>query len=238
MIHLYQGPRAWGLPNVSQFSVKVETYLRLAEIPYEAISTDPRRAPKGKLPWIEHDGRAIGDSGLILEHLKARFGDPLDAHLTAAERARGHLVRRMLEESTYFVSLYARWMEDENFAQVSRVLFAALPAPVRLIAPPLVRKRVKSALLAQGYGRHRPEEVYALGLRDLEALAEVLADAPFLLGERPTSYDCTVYAALAGLIVPPLPSPLQAAARAEPRFGAYVERMQSRAWAGWRPEQG
>ena len=44
-------------------------------IPYESVAdATPFRGPKGMLPWIEHDGRTIGDSGFIIECLEQRFG--------------------------------------------------------------------------------------------------------------------------------------------------------------------
>ena len=49
MIKLYQFPAAWGLPNPSPYCMKLEVYMRLAEIPYEIVTWhDPRKAPKGK----------------------------------------------------------------------------------------------------------------------------------------------------------------------------------------------
>ena len=62
-VKLYQFPPAWGLPNPSPFCMKLEVFLRLAEIPYEVVTwPDPRKAPKGKLPFIEHEGTRIADS--------------------------------------------------------------------------------------------------------------------------------------------------------------------------------
>ena len=53
MIKLYQFKPAFGLPNASPFCMKLETYLRMAQLPFVApkISLgDIGRAPKGKLP--------------------------------------------------------------------------------------------------------------------------------------------------------------------------------------------
>ena len=41
---LYQPKRAFGLPNPSAFCVKLETYLRMADIPYEVAAGDPHGA--------------------------------------------------------------------------------------------------------------------------------------------------------------------------------------------------
>jgi len=85
---VHQIPSAWGLPSVGPFCLKLETYLRMVEIPYQsAIDATPFRGPKGKLPWIEHEEKKIGDSGLIIEYLESRFGCDADARLSGPERS-------------------------------------------------------------------------------------------------------------------------------------------------------
>lgn len=76
MIKLYQLARTWGIPNLSHFCVKVETYLRINKLTYEVVETLPLKAPRGKLPYIEDGGSKISDSRLILNYLKATYGDP------------------------------------------------------------------------------------------------------------------------------------------------------------------
>src|SRR6185295_19040355 len=70
MIKLHQGQRWRKLPNMSPPCVKLETWLRMAEIPYEMAPPDLAEAPKGKVPFIEDAGVKMGDSTLIVEHLK------------------------------------------------------------------------------------------------------------------------------------------------------------------------
>ena len=71
MITLYQFSPVWGLPNTSPFCLKVETYLRMTEVPYEIkFVMDPRKSPKGKLPVIKMNGETIPDSELIIDYLK------------------------------------------------------------------------------------------------------------------------------------------------------------------------
>ena len=56
-IKLFQFPRQFAIPNVSPFCCKMETWLRIAGIPYEVVDTpNPRSAPKGKMPFIEDGG--------------------------------------------------------------------------------------------------------------------------------------------------------------------------------------
>jgi glutathione S-transferase len=88
-IKLFQFPRMFGIPNVSPFCCKLETWLRIARVPYEVVDTpDPRKGPKGKLPFIEDAGVRIADTSLIVDHLvKTRGVDP-DAPQRLATRDR------------------------------------------------------------------------------------------------------------------------------------------------------
>ena len=88
MIKLHQPRRAFGLPNPSAFCVKLETYLRMADISYELVYGEPREGPKGKIPWIDDDGYLLGDTTFIIDYLKKTYGDPLDARLSRKERVR------------------------------------------------------------------------------------------------------------------------------------------------------
>lgn len=172
MIRLYQFAPALGLPNPSPFCMKLETYLRLAGLPYESVYIDnPRRGPKGKLPFIEHLGRRIADSGFIIEYLKSQFGDPLDQELTGEQRALGHALRRMIEEGLYWVAVYARWADESGWRHTREAFFSGMPFPLGRFVPSLVRRGMTRALFMQGTGRHPPGEVYALGAADLAALA-------------------------------------------------------------------
>src|SRR5262249_50946689 len=94
-IKLFQFPRMFAVPNLSPFCCKLATWLRIARIPYESVPTpDPRKDPKGKLPFIEDAGVRIADTSIIVDSLvKTRGVDP-DARLDAAQRATALLVQR------------------------------------------------------------------------------------------------------------------------------------------------
>ena len=231
MIKLYKFGPAWGLPDPSPFCLKVETYLRMAGLDYEAVAGSVLKAPKKKLPYLEDGGETVADSGFILDHLRRRYGDPLDARLTPAQHALALAVRRLLEEHLYWVALYSRWLEDDNWAQVRPLFFSGLPWPLRALVAERVRVQTRRALYAQGLGRHNRAEVYRLGADDLAALAALLGEHDYLLGEAPTSVDATLYGFLANLLVPPLESPLRDAARAHANLAAYTERMRARYYA-------
>ena len=228
LIKLYQPRRAFGLPNPSAFCVKLETYFRMADIPNELEFGDPRQAPKGKVPWIDDTGHLLGDSSFIIDYLKGRFGDPLDSALSGKERAMGHAIQRMLEESLYFVSSYSKWVEDEGFAIYSAELFAGMPEEQLKYIPDMVRKRAIEKLSAQGVGRHSRDEVYEIGLRDVDSFGRLLSEADFLFGDEPTSFDACAFGVVGNLKNGPFPSPVRDAIHGSAKICGYIDRITAR----------
>jgi glutathione S-transferase len=236
VITVYKFASAWGQPDLSPFVFKLETYLRMAGIEYKGVPGDPRKSPKKKLPYIEHDGRTLGDSAFIIEHLKSSFGDTLDAALTPRERALATAVQAMLEEQLYFVILYQRWQDDRGWEAYSPALrdylaSAGIPRPLRGLVLAAARRATLKALHGQGTGRHTPAEVDAIGKRIITAVADSMGDGPFFLGPQPASIDATVYPFLTGIMETPVPSNVKTHAESLPALRAYADRMKARYWS-------
>jgi glutathione S-transferase len=222
MLTLHQFPAGFGVPNGSPFCMKLECFLRLTGIPYRtALLRDPAEAPKGKGPFIEDEGQKLGDSALIIAHLIRTRGIDSDAGLTPVERAAARAIGIMLEEHLYFALLYSRWIEEAGWPVVRDTYLAPLPPA----AQDAVRERVRTRLRAQGMGLHTPEEIYALGTADIEALAAWLGHKPYLMGETPTTVDCIALGFTANLLAAAFATPLTAAARRQPNLVDYNERM-------------
>jgi glutathione S-transferase len=229
MIKLYQFAPAFGLPNASPFCMKVETYLRMAGLPYECPrGADVRKAPKGKLPYIEDCDARVADSTFIIDYLQQKYGDRLDAHLAPRERAQALAVQRLIEENLYWAAIYSRWVEDAGFTVTREVFFSRMPEPLKLIVPHVARRAVRRELHGHGMGRHSREEIYRIGCRDVAALAQLLGDQPFFMGDKPTTLDATAYAFVANLLWVPLASPLLEEAQRHANLQAYCERMKAR----------
>lgn len=218
--------RLWGLPNPSPFCMKVETWLRMAGIPYEhrALQAPPRSRTR-KVPYIERpDGTLLSDSARIIRVLGAEHGVDLDASLSPAERSASLFARRALEEHYYFAAVYDRWVDPGGWARAGRDYFATIPMPLRLVLPPVIRRQVRRDLWGQGLSRLEPEERARRAEEDLDALAELLGDAERFFG-RPTTLDATAFAFLSNMIHAPIDGPAHRAARARPRLVAYEQRM-------------
>jgi glutathione S-transferase len=234
MITLYQYIAAWGLPDISPFVTKVDCYLRMTGLPYERVrfpASELEQTPKGKLPMIEDKGRRVADSGFVVDYLKATYGDPLDAHVPARDRAIGTALRRMMEEGLYWSAIiHTRWQDDANFAVYQPVLSAMidLPAAQRERAVHQFRHQILVEFHEQGMGRHSAEENYELAKADLTALADYLGDQPYFLGEQPTSLDATAYAWLVHIMHVPFQGPVKQYAQSRANLVTYCRRMQER----------
>jgi len=227
-ITLYQFPTAFGLPNASPFCMKVETYLRMAGIAYACrYGMYQLLAPKKKLPYIDDDGRIVADSHLIIDYLKSTYGDRLDAALPPAQRAQGTAILRVLEDSLYWVLLYARWIDELGWPLTRQAFFGAMPAPLRAFIPRMARRSLAQQLHAQGIGRHQPEEIYDIGAADIAALSLLLGERSYFLGAEPSSVDAAGYAFLANILDVPLDVPLRQAARSHANLPAYCARMRA-----------
>ena len=222
-------PGAWGLPSVSPFCLKLDAWLRLAGIPHtNVVDATPFGAPKGKLPYIEHEGQKIADSGFIIEYLERRFGYDPNGSLSPADRGVALALRRLIEENLYWVMVYDRWVVDENWERFRPVVLGGVPAPLRPIIAPIARRGVKHQLKGHGIGLHSADEIHAIGKRDIGAIADVLGDKPFVMGDTPTEIDAIAYGQLPNIMQVPIESPVKDEALQRANLVAYVERVKQR----------
>lgn len=227
-IKLFQFPRMFGIPNLSPFCCKLETWLRIAGIPYEVVDTlDPRKAPKGRLPFIEDDGVRIADSSFIIDHLVATRGVDPDAHLDASQRTLALLVQRTLEEHYAPVLAYTHLVRDEGVRH-TRARFAPLPAIIRPLVASTVRRAIQKRLWDRGLLRHTHDEIVADAIRDWKAVLAAMSDGPFFFGAQPSTIDAVVFGVLATSILTPIESPIRDFLRAQPRLVDYAERVRAR----------
>lgn len=227
-VKLFQFPRMFAIPNLSPFCCKLETWLRITQIPYEVVDTpDPRKGPKGKLPFIEDGGERIPDSSRIIEHLARTRGVDPDARLDDGQRAIALLVQRTLEEHYAFVLAYTHLLRDEGF-QHTRTRFDSVPAIVRPLVSRMVQGQIRSLLWKQGVLRHSDEEIVAAAVRDWRAVLAVRSKGPFFFGDDVSGVDAIVFGTLATTVLTPIESPIRDFLRSQPGCVAYAERMRER----------
>ena len=149
--------------------------------------------------------------------------------LKAARWAEGcrryEAIRRLIEENLYWVLVHDRWMIDANWVQFRDIMLGGVPAPLRPAIALMARRAVRAQLRGHGLGRHSTEEARAIGYRDLAALADLLGDHPYFMGETATEIDAIAYGLLANLLGAPIRSPVTDAVRSHANLVSFVDRF-------------
>jgi glutathione S-transferase len=236
MLTVYAFGPAFGLSDTSPYVIKLETWLRMARVPYRSERGDMRKAPKKKLPYIADGNRLIADSNHIIEYLEEKHNDPLhEKRLSKQERAWAQALKSLFETDLYFTVAYLRWWNDDDF-EIMKVPLATMIASsgVPKFAVPaivaLARRSARNLIHAQGTGRHAREEVYSMGRALVDSAAELLGDKRFFLGDEPSKIDATAYGMLAALMAGPFDNPVKACANGRQNLVDYCERIRTAYW--------
>jgi glutathione S-transferase len=234
VITLYKFGPGFGLPDPSPFVLKGEVLLKLAGCPYEVDLKGFMKAPKGKLPCIRDDGELIADSTFIRFHIERKYGFDFDQGLGAEQKAVAWAVEKMCEEHLYWAVVDARWFDEANFARGPAAFFKIAPAPIRPIVKAVIRRKLKRTIVGHGMGRHSKAQIEGLARRDLDAIAGILGDKPYLMGAEPCGADATVFGAAAACLCEIFDTPVRTAAESHANLVAYRNRMMKRFYPEFR----
>ena len=225
MITLHGFGPMFGLADPSPFVMKVMALLKIAGLPYELKSADPRKGPKGKIPWLVDGEHVIADSTFIQWHLEKAYGIDFYPGLDARGKAVAWAVEKMCEDHLYFCGVHERWVKEENFNKGPRKFFEIVPAVLRPLVVWQVKRQIVGKVRAQGLGIHSDEEIIQLARRDIDALATLLGDNRYFFGERVTATDAVVHSFLADALTPFFDGPLRDAVRSHENLVAYAARL-------------
>lgn len=228
MIKLYASGSYFGLPDPSPFVVKAMMLFKLADIPYEVQKMSFREAPKAKVPYIRDGDLLLGDSHFIRKHLEARCNADFDGAADAKTLAQHWAVARMMEEHFYFLSVYERWMKEENFNKGPRQFFEMAPVPIRPVLRSMIRSKVRRMLHGQGMGRHSDAERLELAVGDIDAVEALLGENPFIAGAKPGGVDASVFPFLWSASASFFDTSIGAEIRSRPKLMSYMERLRKR----------
>ncbi|ESO95855.1 hypothetical protein LOTGIDRAFT_175070 [Lottia gigantea] len=165
-IVLYQIGRGPFAPSLTPFAIKLETYLKMAKLPYTNFH-GRKASSKGKFPWIEYNGQEVADTSFIIQFLNEKHHIDLNSHLSDSDRAIARAFRKMAEENLYWCTVSQRWVYDKSD-------FLSKVAGFPKFFLWLIRRNVKSELYEQGMGRHSEAEVLQIMEGDLKAISDFL----------------------------------------------------------------
>ena len=199
MITLYSYPELYGVADNNPYGLKVYAFLKLARLDFthEHIF-DASKAPRAQLPYIVDAGITVGDSDAIIAHVIAQYGLVMDSHLTAEQRTTHHFIRRTLDD-LYWAMSYSRW-RDPRFWPTFRDEMLRTHSSLTQAGMDTAREYNFKRYQYQGIGRYEPDEVYARGVADLQAVAAMVPTDAFVFGPQPSSIDAACYGFVANIL--------------------------------------
>ena len=199
MLELVVLPPAFGMRNVSPFCLKAEMLLTTLELPFTTSEEgDPRKAPKGKLPYLIENGKQIADSELITERLDDLTQGRVYAGLSVEQKAQGVAISRLAEDHFYWIMVASRWLDDDWWPNIVDGFFGIAPKLIRPLVAGRAPKQVRQTYNLQGLGRHTLEEQRGFAERDLQAMQDAVPSVGFLFGDTPNIFDFTLAGMMAG----------------------------------------
>ncbi len=226
------------LPDISPFVVKLETFLRIAGVPYRSVlgltASGAGVSGKNKIPWIELNGEVVDDSQLAVESITKSFGLTLDDHLPPSRKAALHCARKMMEEALYWGIIKHRYTQV-GFRHIYLAMASCVPAYAAWVASIWGRISIGVVQLwGQGYGRHTAQQVYDFDRADIDALAELLGtEDPFFGGTQACSFDAVAFGFLSGITELEWGGPDQLVVKNHQNLMLFMQRMKSAFWADW-----
>jgi glutathione S-transferase len=233
MIILYGTGPMFGMPHASPFVMKAELLLKFSGLEYRNEEANIRKAPKGKMPYIEENGVIIADSAFIRLHLEDKHGIDFSGGFSPRELAIGWALEKMLEDHIYWLTSNDRWLIDENFFKGPVHFFDKAPALIRPLIVKLVRRTVLKRGLAHGIGRHSAAERLALGKKAVDAFADILGANTYILGSRVSGADAAAFGFMFSMTCPIFKSDLREYAQTKGNVTGYLQRMASEFFPGF-----
>ena len=235
VVYLCQFPLCPSVRSISPFALKLETWLRLANIKYENIFTMRFHPKTHQIPYIELNGESLSDSNLIISKLTEQFGVSLDNDLTREQLAMSHAATSMVENYTAQTGFHYRY--GYNMARFVEFLKLAEYFNSQRAVSFWTRFQPFSTRLRNhlsGLSRVENATVWSLASKDLAALSAWLGDKQFFHGSNPSSVDCMLFGQLAQFLYIDIGFPQKTFIESECRnLVEFVARMKEKYWSDW-----
>ena len=227
MIILYLYPKLFGLPDNNPFGLKVDTFLRLAKIPYQCEHIiDTKNAPRGQLPYILDGDQIVTDSNNIISYLTEKYQISLDENITKTQQQLHFLVTRMLDTHLYWVMSYSRW-QDERCWPIFKAEFSKQLDGVPENMLEQARQYNIEKYHFQGIGRYTKEGVYQSGVEDLNLICSLLSNKDFLFGKSVHVIDACCFGFLANIFYFDIETPLKDFIVRNSNLSNYIHRVRA-----------
>ncbi|CAD5220160.1 unnamed protein product [Bursaphelenchus okinawaensis] len=237
-VYLVQFPRAGCIPSISSYCLKMETWLRIAEIPYQNVDSQFKyKSERGQLPFVELNGRQICDTNYIIAELSRMFHVQLDDQLNEKERSEFVAIEALIEDSlswsvNYYRSLNLSFLSTDDgllahFSGFRKLMF-------RTFLVNRLKRNYRQRCKAQGIGRQLPSDVMEATIRKLKAISVFLGDKKYIMGDKVTSLDATAFGHLCMFYYCPLNKDIKNYMETDCRnIIDYLRNVKEEFWSDW-----
>ncbi|KAL0821314.1 hypothetical protein ABMA28_005908 [Loxostege sticticalis] len=201
----------WGLASIDLECLKVLTYMKFIGVPVRVReANNPFFTPKGRLPVMRDGRKVLTNFEEVVEHLKSLHYST-DVHLNTIQAAEASAFTQYLRDKLYPAYQYAWWVDEKNYSELTRPTYAkALRIPFNFYYPSRYQNAAKEMIDAL-YGEHTDlreieKTIYNEAEKCLKTLSDRLGESEYFFGNRPSSFDATVFAYLAPLVKAPFPN--------------------------------
>ena len=190
-----------GIESWSPFCLKVHRALKLARLPYRrrhgrAPDSFKKLNPTGQVPVLLIDGEPIADSSAILARIDllapGAFAHSSDRRIEAEIE----LYEELADTSINAYLVAARWADERNWPAVERAYFDGMPALLRKLLVPRIRKRVHERLFGREVMRRGPEHCWEQFVALLDRLEDRAPRSGCWSTERPSIADVSLFGQL------------------------------------------
>ncbi|CAD5220158.1 unnamed protein product [Bursaphelenchus okinawaensis] len=237
-IYLVQFPRAGSAPTISSYSLKMETWLRMAGLTYKNVNSEfKHKSEKGQVPFVELNGRQLCDTNFMIPELTRIFHVQLDENLSEKERADSVILESMIQDSLAWSALYFRSL-DQSFLATKEGIVGHFTGVKKyfltMFLIPYLQRMFRQRCAAQGIGRQSPTEVLEVTNKKLKALSVFLGNKKYLVGDKVTSIDATAFGHLSMIYYCPMNKEVKRYMESDCRnLVNYLNKLKQEYWSDW-----
>ena len=190
--------------HLSPYNEKLQRMLRFKGVSFEERywllaeqGEVKKHNPTGKLPAVEHEGQWVCDSTDAAYFLEALYPDRPVLPSDPRERALVHVLEDWADESLYFYEMHMRFTTEGNWQRNLPRMFEHegwfLRAFLAGRLPGMITRGIRKITSTQGVGRKSEEQLLVDCGRHIDAVAGLLGDGQWLVGDSLTLADLAVY---------------------------------------------
>jgi len=234
VLYLYQAPRSQWAPSLSPECLKLETWLKMKQIPYEHVDFQSLTvSANSQLPFCKVNDKAVPYSNHMTDEITALFNKSNEIETSPNENGVQTAFEGLIEGRLHWVLIYIR-ATQANQLPPSEIFQGRWSQFLRPLANKVVANKLKTKADYQGIGLQNAEDVIATGKKDLRAISSYLGDKKYLAGDKPNELDATAFAHLSQFWYIPTESDLKKFIQDEcANLVAYLALMKQEYWQDW-----